>query len=117
MLFKKKDGTVFDCQRRVVAWRDEHGNIRAFQGVMRDVTEIRNAERALRESEEEYRSLFELSIDPILVVGVDGSNVRANQAFLDLFGYSREELPKLNMLQFYANPDDRKDFLRRIAQT
>jgi diguanylate cyclase (GGDEF)-like protein/PAS domain S-box-containing protein len=114
---KKKDGTVFDCQRRFVARRDEHGNAREFQGVMRDVTEIRNAERALRKSEEEYRSLFEQSMDAIMQVEVDGSNLRANQAWLDLFGYSREELPTLNIVQVYANPDNRKDFLRRIAQT
>jgi diguanylate cyclase (GGDEF)-like protein/PAS domain S-box-containing protein len=113
---RRKDGTVFDCQRRNVVQRDEHGNIRAFQGVIRDVTEMRNAERALRKSEEEYRSLFEQSIDPIVLVEIDGSNIRANQAWLDLFGYSREELPNLNIANIYENPDDRRQFLRRMAE-
>ena len=114
---RRKDGTVFDCQRRNVIQRDENGNTRAFQGVMRDVTEMRNAERALRKSEEEYRSLFEQSMDAIMQVEVDGSNVRANQAWLTLFGYSREELPHLNIVEIYENPDDREDFLRKIAKT
>ncbi len=115
--FKKKDGTVFNCQRRFVAQRDEHGSTRAFQGVMRDVTEMRNAERALRKSEEKFRMLFEQSMDAIFVTAFDGSHVEANQAALDLLGYSRDELPGLNAVDFYANPEDREDFLRRIEET
>ena len=114
--FKKKDGTVFDCQRVVSAQRDMQGNVVLLQSITRDVTEARAAERTLRASEERFRSLFEQSMDPIMLVEVDGSNVRANQAWLNLFGYSMEELPGLNMLQFYANPEEREDFMRRIAE-
>jgi len=41
--FKKKDGTVFDCARTVAARRDRRGNIVAFQGIMRDITEQKRA--------------------------------------------------------------------------
>ncbi len=52
-----------------------------------DVTERRAAERALRESEEKYRSLFERSMDAVCLVAADGTLLEANQAYLDLYGY------------------------------
>jgi diguanylate cyclase (GGDEF)-like protein len=45
--FKRKDGMEFDCARTVTAQRDEEGNIVAFQGIMRDVTEQKRARAEL----------------------------------------------------------------------
>lgn len=114
---RRKDGTVFDCQRRNVVQRDQDGNIRAFQGVMRDVTAIRNTERALRESEERFRSLFELSRDAIYFLNSDDMGLWVNQAFVDMFGYSQDELLSLDVTDLYADPADRKDFLHRISES
>ena len=52
----------------------------------------REAEEALRESEEKYRSLVESSIDAILMMDVERKIVSSNQAFLDQFGYTRDEV-------------------------
>jgi len=113
---RRKDGTVFDCQRRNVVQRDEYGNIRAFQGVMRDVTEMRNAERALRKSEEEYRSLFEQSRDAIYLSTREGRFIDVNQSMLDLFGYTREELLETDARDIYVEPADRDRFQQEIEQ-
>ena len=102
--FKKKDGTVMQCQRATVARKDEHGNTIAYQGFIRDITEQKRAQEELRSSEEEYRSLFEASMDAVYVNAADGSHIRANQAWLDLFGYSRGDLQDLNIIAIYANP-------------
>jgi PAS domain S-box-containing protein len=115
--YKKKDGTVMDCQRTVVARKDAHGNPIAYQSLVLDVTGRRKAEEELRSSEERFRALFEQSRDAISLVARDGRILEANQAFLDLLGYTRDELPGLHAAELYANPQDREDLLRRIADT
>ena len=115
--YKRKDGTEFDCQRMQVALKDKSGQVVAFQGINRDVSHLRRAEEALRESEQRFRSLFDQSLDAIYVAAPDGSSLAANQAWLDLFGYTREELPQIGVLSIYADPAGREDFLRRIGET
>jgi len=114
--FRKKDGTEFTCERIVVAHRDEHGRIVTFQAVCRDVTAIRSAEERLRLSEERYRSLFELLLDGVYINRPDGTTIEANQALLDLFGYTREELGQVTAADMYADRADRKAFLEQMAE-
>jgi PAS domain S-box-containing protein len=67
-----------------VPLRDEEGEIVGVVGISRDITEKRRTESILRESEERYRSLFELSPDGI-VVCYDNTIVYANNAAVRLF--------------------------------
>jgi PAS domain S-box-containing protein len=115
--FKKKDGTLMECQRTVVARRNNQGEIVAYQGVIHDITNRKLARQALEDSEEKYRLLFEQSRDAIMLVDPEGRVLEANQAWLDLFGYSRDELPGFDVVEMYANPQDREEFLRKMAAT
>ena len=56
--FKRKDGTVFDCHRIVTVRRAPDDSVIGFQTVFHDITETRKAERALRESEERFRTVL-----------------------------------------------------------
>jgi len=114
--YKRKDGTVLDCQRAVVARRDETGRIVAFQGVTRDVTGMRKAERALRESEEKYRTLFERSMDAVCIVAADGALLEANKAYLELFGYDAAGVGRVNVREHYVNPAERDEYLRVLER-
>ena len=80
----------------------------------RHLTDWRTAERALRETEDRYRVLFERSRDPMYVSTADGRVVEANDALVRLFGYSRAELLDLEVSQLYAQPGDRDLFRRKI---
>gem|GEM_PF-1279414 len=115
--FKKKDGTVMDCVCSVVARRDSSGAIICLQGMVRDITEQRRAQLGLRESEEKFRALFEQSMDAIALVNPDGRILEANQAFLDLFGYTAAEIVDFDSTQMYVAPDGQSRFLEMIAES
>jgi two-component system cell cycle sensor histidine kinase/response regulator CckA len=76
----------------------------------------KQAEEALRESEERYRALFEQSADAIYVTTQEGQVVDLNQAGLDLFGFTREELTEMNASDLYVHPPDRSRFQQEIEQ-
>ncbi len=82
----------------------------------RHLTEWRKAERALRDSEDRYRILFERSRDPIYVSRPDGGVVDANDAMIDLFGYSRSELIDLDVVKLYEDPRARERFAEQIKK-
>jgi PAS domain S-box-containing protein len=84
---------------------DAGGRVYGVCGIATDVTASRRAERAVRESEERLRALFEQSAAGIAQIDPEGRIVLANQWFCDLVGYSRDELLGMRM-QEITHPDD-----------
>jgi two-component system, sensor histidine kinase and response regulator len=60
-----------------------------------DITERKNAEEALKESEAQFRSMFQNSVDAILLTAPDGRILAANSAACRMFGRSEEELCRI----------------------
>jgi diguanylate cyclase (GGDEF)-like protein/PAS domain S-box-containing protein len=82
-----------------------------------DFTGRKRAEMQLRESEERYRTAFQTSIDALCISHLDnGRYVDVNQAFLDLFGYERQEVIGRTSLDLGAwmNPSDREKMLQMV---
>jgi PAS domain S-box-containing protein len=87
---RRKDGSVFPVEtsaRRV----EIDGQVR-HQLIIRDLSARRRAERALRDSEERYRLLFESDVMGTLFGDVHGNIKEANERFLRIVGYTREDL-------------------------
>jgi PAS domain S-box-containing protein len=94
--------------------RDLEGNIRGVLGTYEDITKQKMAEKALRESEERYRQLFELESDAIfLIENATGRLLEANQPASALYGYTREEFLLMKNTDLSAEPED----TQRITQT
>lgn len=73
----------------------------------RDVTEARKARAALADSEQQYRMLFESSMDGILRTHPDGSIMRANAAACAMFGMTEQEICRLGPGKLAAPEDPR----------
>jgi len=80
------------------------------------VEELKISRKALKESEERYRGIFEESTDVIYITTEDGQLIDINKAGEKLFGYSREELLKMNVENLYENKEDRERFKKEILK-
>jgi PAS domain S-box-containing protein len=86
-----------------------------FVLIMRDVTERRRVEAALRENEHRYRALFSKAMDGILLLDVQGNIVSVNDAFARMHGYGVDELLDMN-LRDLDTPETRALLPERYAR-
>jgi PAS domain S-box-containing protein len=86
------DGSEMDCLLSATVRRAGDGTILGYQGVIRDITEQKQAQRALREGREFCTSLLDNSPNPIIVLGSDTHIEYLNPALEALTGFSSEEL-------------------------
>ena len=64
----------------------------AVQAIFLDITKQVETLKALEESESKFRTIFEHSGVAMVITNTDGTMIRVNKAFAELFGYSSEEL-------------------------
>ncbi len=88
-----------ETRRVLVSGRLSEGGV---TGMVMDVTDRRQAEQALRESEERFRLLFQRLADAVFITTYDGRILEANEAACRQTGYSHEELLELNIMHDVA---------------
>ena len=101
---QRKDGTLVDVDQSVSPMRDAAGVITGVSAVFHDISERKQTETTLRQSEDKFRYLFEQS--PVAKSITEASGLlHVNQAFCTLLGYSPKELQRLNWSDI-SHPDD-----------
>ena len=101
---KRKDSSIFWGELDGTLYRND--GIVGTIGLIRDISARRQAEQALRESEERFRGVFETSPTGIAIVDtVTQRFIEANNSFLQILGYSLEELQHLTVMDV-TYPED-----------
>jgi PAS domain S-box-containing protein len=97
--FLKKDGTYAYVKDRAYILRDNQGKAIRMIGAMDDITAQKLAEEAVIESEDRYRILFENAPQPHIIFDKETLQLLdANEEAIKHYGYSREELMNMTLL-------------------
>lgn len=117
---KTKSGEVRMTRILGTTIRDHRGKPQQELVMIQDITEQKLAEQALVKSEEKYRKMFDLSPEPILIVGPDGKLIEASQNYHQLFGTTTEDIIGKKFMELPYLPKDSLDkitdmFKKRIS--
>ncbi len=111
----RKDGTRRYVEASIALIRDKEGRPIGFRGLVRDVTERKKAEEALRLSQERYRALVEFTDDSVYLVNREKEYLFANAAYLLRVGVPKEFLIGKRYGDFHP-PEDAAEFSNLIDQ-
>jgi diguanylate cyclase (GGDEF)-like protein/PAS domain S-box-containing protein len=107
------DQLCYEEARIVVSGEDE------VLAIIRDITDRKHTEAALRQAKEKYRSIFENAVEGIFQVTLDGRYISANPALARIYGYtsSEELLASLtDANQHYVHPERYVEFIQLMQQ-
>ncbi|MHA2425698.1 MAG: PAS domain S-box protein, partial [Candidatus Thorarchaeota archaeon] len=118
---RRKDGSEVPVEINISLVRDDEGNPLHLQSILRDITTRKQSEQKLKESEQKWRLLAELSVQGISI-HQDNHIVYANPAYAKIVGRSIEELYTMEAEAIWemVHPDDqekRKEGFREYSQT
>jgi diguanylate cyclase (GGDEF)-like protein/PAS domain S-box-containing protein len=103
----RPDGSIRWIWVRAFPITDSVGEVNRFVGIAEDITDRKQAEEAMRKSEEQFRLIFEMAPIGMAITTLDGKLERVNQSLCDALGYTKEELVSLTFAQI-AHPEDRE---------
>ena len=95
--------------------RDPLGNLVGFQGIARDITDLMQTQKELKESEERYRTIIETIEDGYYEVDLNGHLTFFNDAMTRINGYSREEMMGMHARD-YTDAENNKLLDREFRQ-
>jgi len=108
-----KDGRRIDVSVTISPIKDSKDMILGASTIERDITERKQAEEALKKSEEKYRRLFDDDLTGDFIATPKGKIIECNPAFADIYGFTGcEQATKSNISKF--NPEDWKHLIKRL---
>ena len=112
---RRKDGSTFpvEVSSRGTTW----GGARVLLSIIRDITERKRVEHALRREEEKFAKAFRASPDGMTIATLaEGRYLEVNESFLRLVGYARDAVVGHTVaeLGIWANPADRAQLVRPL---
>ena len=115
----RKDGKIRWVSDTAVLNKDAAGKLLSYDGLIKDITERKQAQTELRVSEKRYRRLFEAAKDGILILDAEtGMVVDVNPFLIGMLGLTREEFIGKHLweLGFFSNIAANKENFRTLQQ-
>ncbi len=95
---------------------DADGNLISIIGTILDITARKQAEQALKASEQNFRNSIDSSMMGIRIIDAKWNTLYVNQVFLDIFGYASIDEVGPNPLQTHNTPEEQALFLQRMEK-
>jgi PAS domain S-box-containing protein len=103
--YLRPDGTIVWANSSLTRLDDEQGRPRAILAVTVDLSDRKQAEENLRESEERYRAIVNQAVTGVAYSDIGGKLTLVNQKYCDITGYSAAELSQMRMYEI-THPED-----------
>ena len=115
--FKKKDGGTITVLLTAHVIRDSEGKVVGYEGINIDITQRKQLERELRETNDFMRMLIESSPYAIIATDIKGNIIAFNRAAEELSGYRAEEvLEKIHITELYQ-PGVAKEVMKKLRSS
>jgi len=108
----RKDGIKIYVEESMTLIKDSSGKLTGFRGMVRDVTDRKQAEDNLRQSEEKHRTILENIAEGYYEVDLAGNFTFFNEPMCRILGYSKEEMMGMNNRQYTD-----KNFSKKLFET
>jgi PAS domain S-box-containing protein len=113
----RKDGTRIYIRESAIAIRDAQGHTLYYDGTVEDITERKQAEEALKSSQDKYHNLFNNAPVGMYRTKIDGSAIiEVNKTLCDITGYSRKELLDNPSYITWAYPEKRMKLIEQLQK-
>lgn len=113
---RRQDGQIRWVRGGAVEVVDDQGRPIKMQGVLWDITESKQLELQLRDSEEQYRRTVDDAPVPIIATAFDGEIIFVNDAALAYFQVGRDDIARLRATEFWEDADQRVDATTVLAE-
>ncbi len=115
---RRYDGTTLWVENQSTVFRDSAGQVQYYEGSIKDITERKLSEEALRNSEARFRTAFENASVGMTLVDLHGVYLEVNLALAKMIGYRRADMIGRPVADF-THPDDlgaRSQFLSDLLE-
>jgi len=100
----KKDGSIITISSSAKLFYDDAGNPLGVESVFRDITDKKRAEKALKESEEKFKGVFNSLIDVFIRRDFEHKGVMTSPSIFEVTGYEIEDIVGQDISKYFADP-------------